>query len=270
MKRISLILVTVGTIFFTACSNQDDSPHFWIKSSVSTFENPYLFIGQFHNEAMDSVKAQKISVENVKDFTKEFTNRHYRQETNYTEEQHTEEAKVDSNFRAIDSGFDIGMKTRLAKTRATVDNLTDSLVMAFPKEGQKYIVKIYDACDKSMSDSVKINIIFDDLDNSIHSDISIDDTLRHALLAISSIGRATNIYNAYANTCVTRGASAGSVCRADVSGAISGIIRRAAFVRAAFSGLVFGPGGVVTNFARDAVRGAIVSSAVNLISGGIF
>ncbi|WP_337932521.1 hypothetical protein [Hallella sp.] len=270
MKRIFLLLATIGSMFLTACSTQDDTSHLEIKSSASTFENPYLFIGQLHNEAMDSVKAQNVSIGNIKEFTKEFTNRHYHQVSNYSEETPVEKVEIDSTFRSIDNGFDIGMKTRLAKTRATVDHLTDSLIMAFPVEGKKYIERIYDVCDREMYDTVQINIIFDDLDNSIHEDINIDDTLRHTLLAISSIGRATNIYNAHANTNKTRGASAGSVCRADVSGAISGIFGRAAFVRAAFSGFVFGPGGVVTSFARDAVRGAIVGSAVNLISGGKF
>ncbi len=244
--------------------------HKEIKSSVPTFVNPYLFIGQLHNDAMDSVKAQKINIENIKEFTKEFTNRHYQQKLDFNEKTQTGEAKEDSASRSIDNGFDIGMKTILSKTRATTDDLTDSLMMAFPVEGQKYIARIYDICDKEMLDSVQIIAAFEDLDNSIYNDANIDDTLKHTLLAISSIGRATNMYNAHANTNLTRGASLGSMCRADVSGAIGGVLGRAAFVRAAFSGLVFGPGGVVTSFAKDAVRGAIVSSAVNLISGGVF
>ena len=142
---------------------------------------------------MDSVKAQNVSIGNIKEFTKEFTNRHYHQVSNYSEETPVEKVEIDSSFRSIDNGFDIGMKTRLAKTRATVDHLTDSLIMAFPVEGKKYIERIYDVCDREMYDTVQINIIFDDLDNSIHEDLNIDDTLRRTLLSISSIGRSTNI-----------------------------------------------------------------------------
>ncbi len=241
-----------------------------IKSSETVFENPYMFIGQLHNEAMDSVKAQKINIEDIKDFTKEFTNRRYLQGDEFEGTIKSENVKEDSSFNSIEIGFDVGMKTKLARTRSNVEDLTDSLIMVFPVEGQKYIVRMYDVCDKELNDSIQINKIFDDLDKSISYNASIDDTLRHILLAISSIGRATNIYNASTIANKTRAASVGSVCRADVSGAIAGVIGRAAFVRAAFSGLVFGPGGVVTSFARDAVRGAIVSSAVNLISGGLF
>lgn len=39
---------------------------------------------------------------------------------------------------------------------------------------------------------------------------------------------------------------------------------------AAFSGLMFGPSGIICCFAREAVRGAIVSSAFHLASGGRF
>ena len=46
MKRIFLLLATIGSMFLTACSTQDDTSHLEIKSSASTFENPYLFIGR--------------------------------------------------------------------------------------------------------------------------------------------------------------------------------------------------------------------------------
>lgn len=88
MKK--LLLIIVGVVFFTACSSQDDMSHKEIKSSVPTFVNPYLFIGQLHNDAMDSVKAQKINIENIKEFTNEFTNRHYQQKSDFNEKPHFE------------------------------------------------------------------------------------------------------------------------------------------------------------------------------------
>lgn len=214
---------------------------------------------------MDSVKAQKVSVNNLKHFTKEFTSRHYKQIPELAESQQKEE---DSEV-SIDNGFDIGKKTCQVTTRAAMDALTDSLIKAFPIEGQKYIAKIYEICDKEEHDSVKINNIFDNLDITINNDTNIDDTLKHVLLATSSIARATNIYNADTfRTSSTRGATLRSACKADVFGAVEGMIGRGAFVRAAFSGLMFGPSGIVCSFARDAVRGAIASSALHVISGG--
>lgn len=55
---------------------------------------------------MDSVKAQKVSVNNLKHFTKEFTSRHYKQIPELAESQQEEE---DSEV-SIDNGFDIGKK----------------------------------------------------------------------------------------------------------------------------------------------------------------
>lgn len=264
-KNLVLLAFALTTICLASCTSSDDVSHLSTNSVTSTFKNPYSFIGQLHNEAMDSVKAQKVSVNNLKHFTKEFTSRHYKQIPELAESQQKEE---DSEV-SIDNGFDIGKKTCQVTTRAAMDALTDSLIKAFPIEGQKYIAKIYEICDKEEHDSVKINNIFDNFDITINNDTNIDDTLKHVLLATSSIARATNIYNADTfRTLSTRGATLRSACKADVFGAVEGMIGRGAFVRAAFSGLMFGPSGIVCSFARDAVRGAIISSAFHVISGG--
>lgn len=267
MKKKNLVLLAFAltTICITSCTSSDDVAHLATKPVASTFKNPYSFIGVLHNEALDSVKAQKVTIDNLKHFTKEFTDRHNKQipelAKSQQEDQHSEVS--------IDNGFDIGKKTCQVTTRAAMDALTDSLIKAFPIEGQKYIAKIYEICDKEEHDSVKINNIFDNFDITINNDTNIDDTLKHVLLATSSIARATNIYNADTfRTLSTRGATWSSACRADVGGAIGGILGRGAFVRAAFSGLMFGPSGIVCSFARDAVRGAIASSALHVISGG--
>ena len=266
MKKKNLVLLAFAltTICITSCTSSDDVAHLATKPVASTFKNPYSFIGVLHNEALDSVKAQKVTIDNLKHFTKEFTDRHNKQipelAKSQQEDQHSEVS--------IDNGFDIGKKTCQVTTRAAMDALTDSLIKAFPIEGQKYIAKIYEICDKEEHDSVKINNIFDNFDITINNDTNIDDTLKHVLLATSSIARATNIYNADTfRTLSTRGATWRSSCRADVGGAIGGILGRGAFVRAAFSGLMFGPSGIVCSFARDAVRGAIASSALHVISG---
>lgn len=269
MKKKNLVLLAFAltTICITSCTSSDDVAHLATKPVASTFKNPYSFIGVLHNEALDSVKAQKVSIDNLKHFTKEFTDRHHKQipelAKSQQEDQHPEVS--------IDNGFDIGKKTCQVTTRAAMDALTDSLIKAFPIEGQKYIAKIYEICDKEEHDSVKINNIFDNFDITINNDTNIDDTLKHVLLATSSIARATNIYNADTfRTRSTRGATLSSACKADVGGAIGGLLARGAFAKAAFSGLMFGPSGIICSFARDAVRGAIAGSALHVISGGRF
>lgn len=216
---------------------------------------------------MDSVKVQKTSINNLKHFTKQFTESCYKKVPVFEESM-----QEDQNSEAsIDNGFDIGKKICQVKTRATMDALTDSLINAFPTGGRKYIRKIYEICDKEGYDSVKINNIFDNFDVTINNDTNIDDTLKHALFAISSIARATYTYNVSTfRIHSTRGVTFSSACKADVGGAITGMIGRGAFVKAAFSGLMFGPSGIVCSFARDALRGAIIGSAFHIASGGHF
>jgi hypothetical protein len=126
---------------------------------------------------------------------------------------------------------------------------------------------MFQICDKQITDTIEINKIFNDIDSNIYYDVNLNDTLKGALLAISSIARATNIYNS--KPLSTRGATWGSTAHADLGGAIAGLGWRALF-RASYRGLMFGPGGIVVGFAKDCVVGAISSSALHVISRGYF
>ena len=57
-----------------------------------------------------------------------------------------------------------------------------------------------------------------------------------------------------------------AVASADLGGAIGGVINWGVFGKAAYHGLVFGPGGAVMTIASEAVRGAIIGSAVFVAS----
>lgn len=108
MKKKNLVLLAFAltTICITSCTSSDDVAHLATKPVASTFKNPYSFIGVLHNEALDSVKAQKVTIDNLKHFTKEFTDRHNKQipelAKSQQEDQHSEVS--------IDNGFDIGKK----------------------------------------------------------------------------------------------------------------------------------------------------------------
>lgn len=269
LKCKVLVVLAMAVLSLSSCTLTEDGMSLTTKPSNSTilFENPYKFIGQLHNDALDSVKVQGIRKDQLKGFTRDFTQRHFAQMSEFLNLQQEENGGQNAEI-SINRGFEIGKRINEAKTRATIDELSDSLIMAFPIEGQKYIVRMYEICDEEESDTVKICQNFSKLDYSITTDTTVNDTLKHALLATSAIAKATNIYNA--NETMTRGATASSLAKSDLGGAIMGIIGRGVFVKAAFSGLVFGPSGIVCCFAREAVRGAIVSSAFHLASGGVF
>jgi len=264
-----LITLTLAVLCLVSCTSREDGVLLTTKSSTSifSFENPYEFIGRLHNEALDTVKVQGISKNQLKGFTNDFTLRHFAQMPEFSNSLQDENDEKNAEL-SINRGFEVGKKINEATTRAAINELSDSLTMAFPIEGQKYIIRMYEACDKEENDTVKICQEFSKLDYSITTDTTVNDTLKQALLAISAIAKATNIYNA--SKAKTRGATARSLAKADLGGAITGIIGRGIFVKAAFSGLMFGPSGVVCCFAREAVRGAIVSSAFHLASGGRF
>ena len=85
---------------------------------------------------------------------------------------------------------------------------------------------------------------------------------------ISAIARASCEYNRLEIS--TRVVSGTSIAKADVGGAITGIVSWRFLVKATCSGLMFGPGGVVMTVAREAVRGAIVGSGTHIVFGGMF
>lgn len=59
------------------------------------------------------------------------------------------------------------------KTRATIDNLTDSLICSIPEEGRPYVSKMFQICDKQMRDTIEINKIFDNIDSNIYYDVNL-------------------------------------------------------------------------------------------------
>ena len=259
IKESRFLAILLAIVIFGSFSSPEESSDYVSDLTTSNFSNPYAFIGSIHNEAMDSVVAQKISLSNLKSFNRDFTNKKSSKIKGFDGEKISTEA--------LNAGYDIGLKMKQVKTRATLDNLTDSLICCIPEEGRPYVSKMFQICDKQITDTIEINKIFNDIDSNIYYDVNLNDTLKGALLAISSIARATNIYNS--KPLSTRGATWGSTAHADLGGAIAGLGWRALF-RASYRGLMFGPGGIVVGFAKDCVVGAISSSALHVISRGYF
>ena len=259
IKEVRLLAILLAFVIFGSCSSSEQSSNYLSGLTTSKFSNPYAFIGSIHNEAMDSVLAQEISLNSLKSFNRDFTNKKLNKIKGFEGE------KISTD--ALNAGYDIGLKMKQANTRATLDNLTDSLICSIPEEGRTYVSEMFQICDKQMKDTIDINKIFNDIDSKIYYDVNLNDTLKGALLAISSIARATNIYNS--KPLLTRGASWRSTARADLGGAIAGLGWRALF-KASYSGLMFGPGGIVVGFAKDCVVGSISSSALHVLSRGYF
>ena len=83
---------------------------------------------------MDSVIAQRISLSNLKSFNRDFTNKKLSKTKGFDD--------VKISTEALNAGYDIGLKMKQVKTRASIDNLTDSLICSIPEEGRPYVSKM--------------------------------------------------------------------------------------------------------------------------------
>lgn len=183
IKESRFLAVLLAFVILGSCSSPEEHSDYVSGLTSSKISNPYAFIGSIHNEAMDSVIAQRISLSNLKSFNRDFTNKKLSKTKGFDD--------VKISTEALNAGYDIGLKMKQVKTRASIDNLTDSLICSIPEEGRPYVSKMFQICDKQMRDTIEINKIFDNIDSNIYYDVNLNDTLRSALFAISSIARAT-------------------------------------------------------------------------------
>lgn len=75
IKEVRLLAILLAFVIFGSCSSSEQSSNYLSGLTTSKFSNPYAFIGSIHNEAMDSVLAQGISLNSLKSFNRDFTNK---------------------------------------------------------------------------------------------------------------------------------------------------------------------------------------------------
>ena len=90
-----LITLTLAVLCLVSCTSREDGVLLTTTSSTSlfSFENPYEFIGRLHNEALDTVKVQGISKNQLKGFTNDFTLRHFAQMPEFSNSLQDEKAQ---------------------------------------------------------------------------------------------------------------------------------------------------------------------------------
>lgn len=261
MKKCVIALALMCYVFLlSSCSSVDlnDGATETISDKASTSLNPYDFIGEIHNSAMDSLKTKKVNQEQLILYTNNIVDNNFKNVKTYTEG-----GKIENVLTNI-----IKRSNNYELTTRTASLLDDSITINIPKNCLPYIDRIREITDLKLSDSLTIIKNFNVIDELVNKDSVLNLEEKAMLLAISAIGKYSSIYNR--STIETRAVSAGSVARADLEGAIGGVITWKCWGRAAASGLVFGPSGVVLTVAKEAVRGAIVGSAVGVVSGWLF
>lgn len=259
MKKIKFTLSFIFAILFTLSScNNEITENLKSETDVENISsvNPYDFIGELHNIAMDSIRKNNLLEEEVKDFTLDYVRKHFEEEPSTRSIENSDEAMENI------------IRTSLAykyRTRNFI-SIEDSIISSAPKEIQGYIKIMYDILSEVHSDSISLNKEFNKLDLLIINDSSLSEEDRAAALSVSTIGKHSYLYNF--KTIKTRGITSTSVAKADLSGAVSGIISWKCWGKAAATGLMFGPGGIVLTVAREAILGGVLGSGIHVATGG--
>ena len=251
MKRLFYLIICL--VLFS-CAKQEDVV---VEAPKMVFQNPYVDFGVIHNVAMDSIRNSQVTIENLVEFSDNFVESHFGQENNDLAKDVCRKISVDAK--------NVALKYESCLTTRAIDMITDSLVNTLPINYRSYVSEIFDIVDKRLSDSMLIDKEFSAFDEKIAmSDLAYEE--KQDIWMISAIAKASYEYNKY-EIC-TRGVNGTSIAKADVGGAITGIVSWRFFVKATCTGLMFGPGGIVMTAVREAVRGAIVGSGTHIVFGG--
>ena len=254
IKKSTFTFSLVATLLtITSCSSQNST----IAINENTYVNPYDFIGEFHNSIMDSIKVNNIRKSQLIDFTNRTVAEKFHDTSTYANNEDVE---------PILNGIEKRTEEYATSSRASV-LIDDSIRAYIPSDYLPYIEKLNNTIDLRLSDSLTIKQHFYSIEESINNNAELNEEDKANLLAITAIAKYSTIYNRAPES---RSATYGSVAKADLGGAITGVISWKCWGKAAVSGLLFGPGGTVLTVAKEAVRGAIVGSAFNIITGGAF
>lgn len=250
------LLLSFFCVLFLSCTQQEFSNS---ETAKSSFENPYAVLGTIHNAAMDSIKSSKIGLKSLEEFSDSFVNQHF--DANDDDVLMNFCSNLSANAKQIGLKYENCLETRAA------DELTDSVINTLPDDCKQFASEIFNIVDMRLSDSLLIVKEFSAFNEKIaEAPISYEE--KQDMWMISAIAQASCLYNRQEIS--SRVVNGTSIAKADVSGAIGGVVGWRFWVKAACTGLMFGPGGIVMTMSREVVRGAIGSSGVHIVTGGRF
>lgn len=246
-------------MLMTACTNDDS---FAIDSEIqSEFVNPMGYLGELHNQALDAISSNCVTLDSLCSFT-----------CTYVEEMIPEKTISsvqlnESSKNTLSIAKRIGLECFYSyKTRGKSESeIADSIFQELPLQCKPYIDRIMDVINSNEIDSVRIAQRFDEINLAINNCTNLSSDDKNGLWACSSIAFSSYIYNLH--TISTRAVTAEGVVKADLAGAVGGFLSWR-FLRNTAIGLMFGPQGAVMAATKEIVKGAVVGSAVNIISGG--
>lgn len=291
MKRIITLMSILSICVCVVCCSETDSftklEESSSESEMTLFNNPYDYIGQIHNMAMDSIILNRVPQSSVKEFLYVLMDRH--KDMLFQNDEFWGREYFLCLAEQIDqSGYN---HSSGELTRGQINTQIDSLSLFFPISNRVYLHRLVNLVDSHFNDTTIVNLYFSQFDFDVYYSTNMSRTEKELLLSISSIAKVSYKYNLedYCDKIIRLGIEAGieeasdwdlepedidyfsinrwDILEADVSGAIGGGIE---FVLSGGLGAstVFGPGGVVIGAATSVAGGAFIGSGM-AIAGAV-
>lgn len=257
IKTFSLIASCI--LFMTACSNDDSSVI--NPEPKSEFVNPMAHIGDIHNQALDAISSDCVTLDSICPFTYAYVEDRFSGVATPIPQMNEFSSKSLSIAKKIGIECYHSYNTRGKSESETAD----SIFQEIPSQCKPFIDEMMDVINSNEIDSVKIAHKFEEINIAINDSRNISDDDKNGLWTCSAIAFSSYMYNLPSIS--TRAVTAEGVVKADLAGAVGGFLSWRFWGKTA-AGLMFGPQGAVIAASKEIVRGAVVGSAVNVISGG--
>ena len=257
IKNFSLIVCCL--LLMTACSNDDS---FVIDSDInSEFVNPMAYIGDIHNQGLDSISVNYISLDSICAYSFTFV------EDRFPEIPTPNSQMKEVSINALSIAKRIGIECcESYTTRGVSESVTaDSVFQEIPPQCKHYVEGIMDIINSNETDSTKIADKFDKINIAINNASDLSDEDKNGLWSCSAIAFSSYMYNL--TSISTRAVTAEGVVKADFASAVGGFLCWKFWGKTA-TGLMFGPQGAVIAATKEIVRSAIVGSAIHVVSAG--
>ena len=226
------------------------------KNDIVSFNNPLAILGDFHNQAMDSLVYYKVSLDNLESVSFEFVERKFLQYYEIPKETITDYQK---DFLSMIKQQAIEKKDH-QQTRAELYNELGEMTAEMSKVEIAFINDIFSLIIDGISDISEINNTFSKIDSDINASTELTQDEKNGLWAVSAIARASYEYNV--NNGQTRAATLEGVVTTDAQAALAGLVSWRRVAKTVASGLVFGPTGIVVAVAKEMAYSAIVGSGI--------
>ena len=258
-KGMLFLLLLLASFLFIGCTSEEENISRKGTTMCNGLNNPFAYIGELHNECMDSLLGKNMESDSVDSYVLKFTKENHTKLFSCYKEINKE---IPNYKEIIQLGNDCAnaFYPENSTTRAS-EMLQDNMYDSIPTSWKSHILYIEKQLESNCQDSVSLDKAFGLIDSCIISDKNLNAEGIQSLLCISSIAKSTYKYNILGTS--TRSSIGARFIEADFWGAVGGVVKHG--IVNGFRGLMFGPEGVVCGVAGSAFLGAAIGSGLSLL-----